>query len=244
MHWPHTCALDFGLSPVRTGHSLMRRSTNTRLLLTCRDLRHGLQIWVTGGWDPYTKSRMQREKTQEKALFSTEIYQPLQVMLFLNLEYPCAPYSHIWPVMFTNARIASIFCWLGLLFHLIMLSCALQDTWKTGPDMPERRAFHQCVSIGGSIYVLGGFDGVRDLDSVCKLDTSTGASRSHINPKFDRVTASSQTGKRERCYLVEPRPSLSNSPHRPVVIRCAYARTKKRICSWSGEGPHSRHGRP
>lgn len=38
------------------------------------------KIWVLGGWDPYSKSRMQREKTESKALSSTEIFQPLEVM--------------------------------------------------------------------------------------------------------------------------------------------------------------------
>ena len=63
---------------------------------------------------------MQREKTQEKALFSTEIYQPLQVMFYLELDYPCALCSHIGVVTFTVTHTGSIFCWLRLLFYLIM----------------------------------------------------------------------------------------------------------------------------
>ena len=84
--------------------------------------------------------------------------------------------------------------------------------------MPERRAFHQCVNIGGSIYVLGGFDGVRDLNSVCRLDTSTGASRFHINPKLERETASSKTEEGE--YAVSS--SLAPHPRTHLTGRWSY----------------------
>lgn len=182
MHWSCACALECGFPPVSTDICLVRPPGQIRWLLKCTEVGRCLQIWVTGGWDPYTKSRMQREKTQAKALLSTEIYQPLQVMRCFSRNAPLSSQNRhvntfltVWGfgtgtfTHFSSSRFS------GPARFLMMVWCALQDTWKTGPDMPERRAFHQAVSIGGSIYVLGGFDGVRDLDSVCKLDTATGA---------------------------------------------------------------------
>lgn len=47
-----------------------------------------------------------------------------------------------------------------------------RGTWMTGPKMVSRRAFHGAVALGSSIYVVGGFDGIRDLDLVDRLDVS------------------------------------------------------------------------
>ena len=42
--------------------------------------------------------------------------------------------------------------------------------WRTGVALAERRAFHRAAVLGDSVYVVGGFDGVRDLDTVSRLD--------------------------------------------------------------------------
>jgi influenza virus NS1A-binding protein len=49
-----------------------------------------------------------------------------------------------------------------------------RGSWSLGPKLVSPRAFHGGVALGDSIYVIGGFDGVRDLDLVDRLDTARG----------------------------------------------------------------------
>ncbi|EKX42079.1 hypothetical protein GUITHDRAFT_57278, partial [Guillardia theta CCMP2712] len=46
----------------------------------------------------------------------------------------------------------------------------MRNIWINGPDMISRRAFHKSVALNGNIFVLGGFDGHKDLDLVDRLD--------------------------------------------------------------------------
>ena len=49
-----------------------------------------------------------------------------------------------------------------------------RGAWTRGPNMVSHRAFHGGLAVGGSIYVVGGFDGIRDLDLVDRLDVARG----------------------------------------------------------------------
>ncbi len=47
-------------------------------------------------------------------------------------------------------------------------------SWSLGPRMVSARAFHGAHTVGGSIYLVGGFDGTRDLDLVDRLEVARG----------------------------------------------------------------------
>lgn len=47
-------------------------------------------------------------------------------------------------------------------------------SWSLGPKMVSARAFLGAHAVGGSIYLVGGFDGTRDLDLVDRLEVARG----------------------------------------------------------------------
>ncbi|XP_037637995.1 kelch-like protein 10 [Sebastes umbrosus] len=47
------------------------------------------------------------------------------------------------------------------------------DCWERANNMEDPRAFHDCVFLGGFLYCVGGYDGVRHLRTVHKLNLAT-----------------------------------------------------------------------
>lgn len=144
------------------------------------------KVWALGGWDPYSRDRMQREMTEAKALKSVEIYDTSKGEWSRGPDMVDRRAFHKAGVVGGQLMVVGGFDGVKDLAALDRLDLD-RSQWIRGMNMRQPRSGLGVGTVRGRLYVFGGHDGLSCLGTVESLDPRQGVWREEPELLYHRA---------------------------------------------------------